>query len=713
MTGFPIEDSFTAGSSEPTAGVRADSGSEGQNGHIWIISNRSALNGKLIQNLPSTIQSTTIFHTGQSALSKLQKFVDSQSQLSSSSKPQGSQKSSQQSVDLLFVATDLGDMSCIDFLDRIKNNYTDFAAPVVVVDGDLLNSSNSDNLSADLSLKEAVFNAGAIDYLSAPIIAAELNAKVSTFLRLGNTFPPASNSAILASNSILDNQSDERESAYDHHPGSSQQNEQLQKLTVENCYLRVILDNLPQQVFWKDNNLKFVGCNQRWANAVGIQDESEIIGKTDFDMVDNLALAQQFQSKDREVLETGHAIEESMEKAKIDQNGVQRWLDVTRQPLLDEKGNSIGIVGVINDVTKQRQAEEQLRLAEEKYRAIFENAVEGLFQASLEGRFISVNPALAQLYGYASPEEMIGEIDHIDSQIYVQSKRRQEILAYLDQFSELTDFESLVQQKDGQRIWVSESIRQVTDDSGDILYLEGSVKDVTEKRQAEMNLRKQRQQSERLLLNILPQMIAQRLKKSPGLVADDFSESTVLFADIVGFTEWASQIQVSELVTVLNKIFSEFDLLAEKIQIEKIKTIGDAYMAVSGVPIPVADHAERMAEMALEMQVAIKQFSRRSPAGDEPFRLRIGIHSGPVSAGVVGLHKFFYDLWGDTVNVASRMESQGTPGRIQVTHETYLLLRDRFELEFRGEFQIKGKGTMRTYWLLGRKPEGDSNNINA
>ncbi|MEM9245791.1 MAG: adenylate/guanylate cyclase domain-containing protein, partial [Cyanobacteria bacterium P01_F01_bin.153] len=280
-----------------------------------------------------------------------------------------------------------------------------------------------------------------------------------------------------------------------------------------------------------------------------------------------------------------------------------------------------------------------------------------------------------------------------------------EILAYLDQFSELTDFESLVQRKDGQRIWVSESIRQITDDNDNVLYLEGSVKDVTEKRQAEMNLRKQRQQSERLLLNILPQMIAQRLKKSPGLVADNFSESTVLFADIVGFTEWASQTNVSELVTVLNKIFSEFDLLAEKIQIEKIKTIGDAYMAVSGVPIPVKDHAERMAEMALEMQVAIQQFSRRSPTGDEPFRLRIGIHSGPVSAGVVGLHKFFYDLWGDTVNVASRMESQGTPGRIQVTHETYLLLRDRFELEFRGKFQIKGKGAMQTYWLLGRKSE--------
>ena len=702
MTGFSTEDSLPTGSPESAVKAQADSA---LGGHIWVISNQSALSGELIQKLPSTVQSTTIFHSGQSALAQLAQISKSQNLASSPFLTQTTQKISQQSVELLFVAMDLGDMDGVEFLAQFKEHYPDFSAPIVIVNGDPSDSSDGQELASHLAIKNNVFRAGAIDYLTLPIVAAELEAKVSVFLKLSHTLTSMPGEDNSSNNQVLQNKSGEQKIGYENSQISHDQRENLQKLAIENCYLRIILDNLPQQVFWKDNDLKFVGCNQRWANAVGIRDESEIIGKTDFDMVDNPALAQQFQSKDRKVLETGTAIEESMEKAKIDQNGVQRWLDVTRQPLLDKNGKSLGIVGVINDVTKQRQAEEQLRLAEEKYRAIFENAVEGLFQASVEGKFISVNPALAQLYGYASPQEMIEEIEHIDSQIYVQSKRRQEILAYLDQFSELTDFESLVQRKSGQRIWVSESIRQVTDDNGDILYLEGSVKDVTEKRQAEMNLRKQRQQSERLLLNILPQMIAQRLKKSPGLVADNFSESTVLFADIVGFTEWASQTNVSELVTVLNKIFSEFDLLAEKIQIEKIKTIGDAYMAVSGVPIPVADHAERMAEMALEMQVAIKQFSRRSPTGNEPFRLRIGIHSGPVSAGVVGLHKFFYDLWGDTVNVASRMESQGTPGRIQVTHETYLLLRDRFELEIRGEFQIKGKGAMKTYWLLGRKSE--------
>ena len=436
-----------------------------------------------------------------------------------------------------------------------------------------------------------------------------------------------------------------------------------------------------------------------------MSDPNLLVGKTDFEIVDDSVLAAEFQAKDRQVLETGISIEERMMKAKVGEDGVRRWLDVTRHLLRDESGTKIGVLGVINDVTQQRDAEERLRLAEEKYRTIFENAVEGLFQITLDGTFISVNPALAKLYGYSSSDEMIQEVDDIDTQIYVQSKRRQEILTYLQQFSELTDFESLVKKKDGKRIWVSESIRQVTDETGKVLYLEGSVKDVTEKRHAEMNLRKQRQQSEQLLLNILPQMIAQRLKKSPGLVADNFSEATVLFADIVGFTEWASQTSVSELVTVLNKIFSEFDLLAEKLEVEKIKTIGDAYMAVSGVPNPTPDHAEKMARMALEMQAAIGHFSRHSHRGEEPFRLRIGMHSGPVSAGVVGLRKFFYDLWGDTVNVASRMESQGTPGRIQVTHETYLLLRERFELEFRGEFQIKGKGNMKTYWLLGQKLE--------
>lgn len=208
------------------------------------------------------------------------------------------------------------------------------------------------------------------------------------------------------------------------------------------------------------------------------------------------------------------------------------------------------------------------------------------------------------------------------------------------------------------------------------------------------------EQSDRLLLNILPEAIAQRLKQDEHTIADSFEEVTVLFADIVSFTQLSSNISPHELVKQLNEIFSTFDRLAQQHGLEKIKTIGDAYMVVGGLPTPRADHAEAIAKMALDMQREIHHFKRDD---GEPFHIRIGISSGPVVAGVIGLNKFIYDLWGDTVNIASRMESQGIPDYIQVTAATYEKLRHKFRLEERGIIQVKGKGEMLTYFLKGIK----------
>jgi PAS domain S-box-containing protein len=210
------------------------------------------------------------------------------------------------------------------------------------------------------------------------------------------------------------------------------------------------------------------------------------------------------------------------------------------------------------------------------------------------------------------------------------------------------------------------------------------------------------EQSERLLLNILPEAIAQRLKQSQQTIADSFEEVTVLFADIVGFTQLSSGIAPDKLVKQLNEIFSTFDRLTQKHGLEKIKTIGDAYMVVGGLPTPRPDHAEAIAQMALDMQQEIHHFTR---ANGEPLLIRIGINSGPVVAGVIGLNKFIYDLWGDTVNTASRMESQGIPGCIQVTATTYERLRERFVFEERGIVEVKGKGEMMTYFLKGTNLE--------
>ena len=213
-------------------------------------------------------------------------------------------------------------------------------------------------------------------------------------------------------------------------------------------------------------------------------------------------------------------------------------------------------------------------------------------------------------------------------------------------------------------------------------------------------LDKERERSERLLLNILPPPIAERLKASGDAIAEHADNVTVLFADIVGFTPLSASKTPQELVGLLNRIFSEFDALADAHGLEKIKTIGDAYMAVSGLPEAQPDHASRAARMALAMLEAIARLVVKT---GEPLALRIGLHSGPVVAGVIGRRKFAYDLWGDTVNTASRMESHGLPGTVHCTEATAILLGREFHLLQRETIDVKGKGRMQTYLLGDRK----------
>ncbi len=214
-------------------------------------------------------------------------------------------------------------------------------------------------------------------------------------------------------------------------------------------------------------------------------------------------------------------------------------------------------------------------------------------------------------------------------------------------------------------------------------------------------LRSEQERSEQLLLNILPRPIAERLKEGQRTIADVFPDVTVLFADLVGFTRMSEQLPPAELVAMLNKIFSMFDQLAEKHGLEKIKTIGDEYMAASGLPMPRPDHAEAMAEMALDMLAVIERFNAKRNRG---VRIRIGMNCGPVTAGIIGTKKFAYDLWGDTVNIASRMESHGIANAIQVTEATYKRLRHKYAFQRRGIIHVKGKGALCTYFLVGRRP---------
>lgn len=352
------------------------------------------------------------------------------------------------------------------------------------------------------------------------------------------------------------------------------------------------------------------------------------------------------------------------------------------------------------EARERQRAEEALRQAEEKYRSIFENAIVGIFQTTPDGQYLSANPALLRIYGYSSREELLGTLTDISQQLYVDPDRRAEVVRLIEQQGKVSDFESQIYRRDGSIIWISENTYTVRDSYGNLLYYEGTVQDITTRKQAEAALRLEQEKSDRLLLNVLPQAIADRLKQDQSIIADTFSEVTVLFADIVGFTQITSQISPHELVSLLNDIFSTFDRLAEKHGLEKIKTIGDAYMVVGGLPIPRPDHAEAIAEMAIDMQEAITDFSNTH---NQDFSIRIGINTGPVVAGVIGIKKFIYDLWGDTVNTASPMESHGLPGCIQVTETTYQQLREKYSFENRGAIEVKGKGQMTTYLLQCRK----------
>ena len=210
------------------------------------------------------------------------------------------------------------------------------------------------------------------------------------------------------------------------------------------------------------------------------------------------------------------------------------------------------------------------------------------------------------------------------------------------------------------------------------------------------DLADERAESERLLLNILPEAIAQQLKAEPGVIAERFDSVSVLFSDIVGFTPLSEVLSPERMVAWLNDVYSEFDALTQQHGVEKIRTIGDGYMAASGVPHAREDHAIALTQLALDMR---DHFSTLPEVNGRRVNFRIGINSGPVVGGVIGTHKFQYDIWGDTVNTAARMESHGEPGRVHVSGATHALIDGSFVCESRGDIEVKGKGSMSTWFV--------------
>ncbi|MEP6499136.1 PAS domain-containing protein [Microcoleus vaginatus ZQ-A3] len=342
---------------------------------------------------------------------------------------------------------------------------------------------------------------------------------------------------------------------------------------------------------------------------------------------------------------------------------------------------------------RNKQVEAKLRSTDEQIVNFLEGMSDAFFALDTQWRFTYVNYKAGQFWQRA-PEELYGKNfweefpELVNSDFYEEyhgAVAKQVGVAFEQYYRPL-------------KVWVE--VRVFPSHDGISVFFH----DITKRRQIEAALRKEQKKTERLLLNILPAAIADRLKYQPGVIADKFEKATILFADLVNFTQISTTMSATKLVYLLNEIFSAFDELSEKHGLEKIKTIGDAYMVAGGIPIERPDHAEAIAEMGLDMLAAIKELNVKL---DAKFDLRIGINSGPVVAGVIGTKKFIYDLWGNAVNTASRMESHGITGRIQVSHYTYELLQDKYEFEDRGEIEIKGKGEMQTYLLTGRKIASD------
>ncbi|MBE9121694.1 GAF domain-containing protein [Tychonema sp. LEGE 07199] len=339
--------------------------------------------------------------------------------------------------------------------------------------------------------------------------------------------------------------------------------------------------------------------------------------------------------------------------------------------------------------SREKQVEAKLRSTDEQIVNFLEGMSDAFFALDLQWRFTYVNYKASQFLQRV-PEELFGKTfweefpDLINSVFYEECHE-----AVAKQVG--VNFEKYYRPL---KLWLE--VRAFPSHDGISVFFH----DITKRKQMQSALRKQQKKTEDLLLNILPEPIANRLRREPGVIADKFEKATILFADLVNFTQISTTMPATQLVYLLNEIFSIFDKLSDKHGLEKIKTIGDAYMVAGGIPIERPDHAEAIAEMALDMLVAIQELNVKLKAN---FAIRIGINSGPVVAGVIGTKKFIYDLWGNAVNTASRMESHGIPGRIQVSYYTYNLLHDKYEFEDRGEIEIKGKGKMQTYFLMGPK----------
>jgi PAS domain S-box-containing protein len=364
------------------------------------------------------------------------------------------------------------------------------------------------------------------------------------------------------------------------------------------------------------------------------------------------------------------------------------------------------LVGRIEELERQLQAnlqfEERLQDSEERFRQVTDTIDEVFWMTDpRKDSMLFISRAYERIWGRTCKSVIERPLSFVES---IHPDDREAVFAAFPKQKEGTyDIEYRIIRTDGGIRWIRDKAFPVRDASGEIYRVVGVAQDITENKNLIRDLNEERIKTEHLLENILPKSIIaalkeQRMSVEAPVIAQRIDHATVLFADIVGFTSFAQSMEAEYVVGQLNKLVYVFDGLVEKHGVEKIKTIGDSYMLAGGVPDYQEDHARRVANVALEMMVELERFNR---AQGLTFQLRMGIHSGALVAGVIGTKKYVYDVWGDTVNTASRMESQGVPGEIQVSEDTHRLLSDRYRFEDRGLIAVKGMGGIRAYLLKG------------
>lgn len=356
------------------------------------------------------------------------------------------------------------------------------------------------------------------------------------------------------------------------------------------------------------------------------------------------------------------------------------------------------------ELATNRKFDERLQDSEERFRQVT-NTIDEVFWMTdpRKDQMLFISQAYEQIWGRTCESVIEQPLSFVES---IHPDDRPAVFAAFPNQKEGTyDIEYRIIRSDGGIRWIRDKAFPIRNQTGEIYRIVGVAQDITENKTLIRDLNEEKGRTEHLLENILPKSVIAALKgrermplESP-VIAQRIDHATVLFADIVGFTSFARLLEAEYVVDLLNQIVHLFDGLAEKHGVEKIKTIGDCYMLAGGVPDYQADHAVRVADVALDMQAGLERFNR---ARDQTLQIRMGIHSGALVAGVIGTKKYVYDVWGDTVNTASRMESQGVPGKIQVSEDTYRLLSDRYRFEERGVIAVKGIGDIKAYLLESR-----------